>query len=64
MITLVLTVDADQGVSLDMPPFGEALGRFSIVDFEPSEHPADDGGTHAEQRYTLQAPMSGRQRLP
>ena len=47
-----------------MPQFGEALGRFSILDFAPRRETAADGGTVERQRYTLQAPMSGRLRIP
>jgi hypothetical protein len=63
-ITLTLEVNAEPGVTVEMPDFGEALGRFTIVEFTPSTKRRDDGGTTAEQRYTLQAPMSGRQRIP
>ncbi|MDE0422380.1 MAG: hypothetical protein OXK76_16060 [Gammaproteobacteria bacterium] len=62
---LVLTLDvvAKTGVTLEMPAFGEALGRFAIVDFTPREEGVADG-VRMSQRYTLQAPMSGRQRIP
>jgi hypothetical protein len=63
-LTLTLTVEAQADVTVEMPVFGEALGRFSIVDFTPRERAEPDGRTVASQRYTLQAPMSGRQRIP
>lgn len=63
-LTLTLTVEAEKGVVVEMPAFGEALGRFSIVDFTPRRQTAVDGSTIASQRYTLQAPMSGTQRVP
>ncbi len=63
-ITLTLTVTAAAGVEVDMPGFGEALGRFTIVDFTPRTRTLKDGGTEQSQRYTLQAPMSGDQRIP
>jgi hypothetical protein len=63
-LTLTLTVEAEPGVTVEMPAFGEALGRFSIVDFTPRERTEPDGHTVASQRYTLQAPMSGKQRVP
>src|SRR5688572_15481684 len=63
-ITLTLRVDAEPGVTVEMPDFGEALGRFTIIEFTPTTTRRADGGTTAEQRYTLQAPMSGRQRIP
>lgn len=63
-LTLTLTVEADEDVTVGMPSFGEALGRFSIVDFTPREETRPDGVWVASQRYTLQPPMSGRQRIP
>ena len=63
-LTLTLTVEAQPNVTVEMPAFGEALGRFSIVDFTPRERTEPDGRSVHSQRYTLQAPMSGRQRIP
>lgn len=63
-LSLTLTVEAAAGVTVEMPAFGEALGRFSILDFTPRREVAADGATRHAQRYTLQAPMSGRQRIP
>ena len=63
-LTLELTVAAEPGVIVEMPEFGEALGRFSILDFAPRRSMDADGATVERQRYTLQAPMSGRQRIP
>ena len=63
-LVLTLTVTAEPGVTVEMPAFGEALGRFTIADFTPRESVTADGGTIQSQRYTLQAPMSGRQRIP
>ena len=63
-ITLELVVEAEAGVEVIMPPFGDQLGRFHIVDFVPATVGSPDGATLASQRYTLDAPMSGRQRIP
>ncbi|WP_428268527.1 hypothetical protein [Haliangium sp.] len=63
-LTLELEVSAKPGVSVEMPAFGEALGRFHIVQFVPRQRIEADGTTVASQTYTLQAPMSGRQRIP
>lgn len=68
-LTLTLTVEAEPGVEVELPAFGEALGRFSIIDFTPrrEQAPSREGGapkTIWSQRYTLQAAMSGRQRIP
>ena len=62
-ITVQLEVTAEPGVTVEMPDFGQALGRFSITRFVPRES-ARDGKWVATQTYTLQAPMSGRQRIP
>jgi hypothetical protein len=63
-LTLSLQVEAEAGVDVEMPAFGEALGRFEIVQFVPREQRGADGKLVASQTYTLQAPMSGRQRIP
>ena len=34
---LQITVEADTGIEIEMPPFGEALGRLTIVDFTPKQ---------------------------
>ena len=62
-LVLTLEVVAKTGVVIEMPAFGEALGRYAIIDFTPREETIDDG-VRMSQRYTLQAPMSGRQRIP
>lgn len=62
-LVLTLEVVAKTGVVVEMPAFGEALGRFAIIDFTPREEATGDG-VRMSQRYTLQAPMSGRQRIP
>lgn len=63
-LTLALEVQAKPAVTVEMPAFGEALGRFSIVDFTPRQQIHPDGSQTRSQTYTLQAPMSGRQRIP
>ena len=63
-LRLSLVVQADAGVVVDMPAFGDALGRFAIVDYAPREEATADGGMRFSQHYTLQSPMSGRQRIP
>ena len=63
-LVLTLTVQAEANVAVHMPAFGDALGRFDILDFTPREEVAEDGGQLKSQRYTLQAPMSGPQRIP
>jgi type II secretory pathway pseudopilin PulG len=63
-IHLEIEALAEEGVELLMPEFGEALDRFLILDFAPSEGIAEDGRTRSLQRYTLQPPMSGPQSVP
>ena len=63
-LTLLVTVEAQAGVRVEMPPFGDALGRFSIASFTPRSETAPDGSSRHSQRYVLEAPMSGRQRVP
>lgn len=64
ILTLSLRVTAKPGVAVEMPPFGEALGRFTVVKYQPRTETSDDGSTVHEQIYTLQPPGSGRQRIP
>lgn len=63
IIHLELQVTAAEGWSVEMPPFGEALGRFQIVDFEPSEDITADPAVFT-QKYRLQAHHSGKQQIP
>jgi len=66
-IYLRLEIEAPDGVSVDAP-FQEAgdqrLGRFKVVGFQrDNQRPATGGQLHV-QTYTLEAPSSGRQRIP
>ena len=63
-VTLTLTVHAPNQVTVHMPAFGEQLGRFSIVEFKPSQKLEEDGSTTQIQAYTLDLPMSGKLRIP
>jgi hypothetical protein len=63
-LTLTIEVQAEKGVELLMPEFGEALETFSIVDFVPRETIDDQGRTIATQKYRLQPPMSGAHAIP
>ena len=64
VLTLTLEVEAEDGIALELPPFGEALGRFSVLKFTPRRDRKPDGKEVHAQTYTLQAPGSGRQRIP
>ena len=63
-ITLIVEVEASESLVVKMPPFGEALGRFQIVNFQPQQGTLDDGKRKYHQQYNLQAPMSGLQKIP
>ncbi len=63
-LNLELEVWAEPDVELLMPEFGEALDRFSIIDFTHSESADDEGGTISRQRYTLAPSRSGAQVIP
>ena len=64
LMVLTLSVAAQPGVRVEMPSFGDALGRFTIVDFTPRTETGEGGASRSVQRYTLQATMSGRHRVP
>ena len=62
-----LEIDSPSGVDIDAP-FQEAgdqrLGRFRVVGFTRDSRRMSDGGQRHEQTYTLEAPASGRHRVP
>jgi hypothetical protein len=64
VVELRIEVRAEAGVEVLMPEFGEALGRFEIVDFAPSREQDDTGGSIARQKYRLQPAHSGVQTIP
>lgn len=62
-----LEIEAPAGISIDAP-FQEAgdqrLGRFRVVGFTRDTERQPSGGQLQQQTYTLEAPSSGRQRIP
>jgi hypothetical protein len=64
VVQLDIDVRAQPGVEVLMPEFGEALGRFEIVDFAPTRKQAEDGGSIEHQTYRLQPAHSGSQSIP
>jgi len=62
-----LEIDSPVGISIDAP-YQEAgdqrLGRFRVVGFVRDTQRKPDGGQIQEQTYTLEAPSSGRHRIP
>jgi len=63
-IFLTLEATTCAGVELCMPDFGDALGRFDVISFAPSDDELPDGGQRVTQRYELAPPMSGLQSIP
>ena len=63
-VTLELHVIADKDVELLMPQFGEALERFSILDFTTDEQIDSENRTRIVQIYELQPLRSGKQSIP
>jgi hypothetical protein len=53
-------------VTIDAPfqEAGQRLGRFSVIDFAHGTTRKPDGGQLQAQTYKLEAPSSGRQRIP
>jgi hypothetical protein len=66
-IYLRLDIDAQTGTTVDAP-FQEAgdarLGRFHVTGFTRDAKRNADGSQHLQQTYTLEAPGSGKQRIP
>ncbi|HET9991348.1 MAG TPA: hypothetical protein VFQ65_22610, partial [Kofleriaceae bacterium] len=62
-----LDIEAAAGATVDAP-FQEAgdarLGRFHVAAFSRDAKRNADGSQHLEQLYTLDAPASGKQRIP
>ncbi|HUJ60598.1 MAG TPA: hypothetical protein VLX92_18985 [Kofleriaceae bacterium] len=66
-IYLRLDVTAPPGIRVDAP-FQEAgdqrMGRFRVVGFTRDSERSEGSGQHQVQTYTLEAPSSGKQRIP
>ena len=63
-ITLEIRVEAEPQVEVLMPEFGEALNRYTILNFVPRQRIDDSGKTVLTQLYTLQPYLSGPQAIP
>ena len=63
-ILLHLKVEAEAGVEVLMPEFGQSLDRFQIVDFSGGDKVGVDGGIVSAQRYTLESLRSGTSHIP
>ncbi len=56
---LTVTVTHDQGVQIEKPLFGAAIGDFAIVNMEEKAQALEDGREQLQQTFTLQAPKKG-----
>lgn len=63
-IYLRLTIETRPGATASAPFDHEALGRFRVVHWTPSSARRDDGTMVETQTYTLEAPGSGKFRVP
>jgi hypothetical protein len=57
---LILTIEYEQGVKVEKPPFGESLGEFVIRDFREPMPKVRDKREIIEQIYTLEPMETGR----
>ncbi len=63
-IYLELTIVAQPGVMVAAPFESERLGRFVVAGWSHETSRRDDGAAIEVQHYTLQAPGSGKHRIP
>lgn len=63
-IHLELTIEAQPGALVAAPFESERLGRFTVAGWNHETRRRDDGVSIEVQRYTLQAPGSGKHRVP
>jgi hypothetical protein len=63
-VILTVRVVAEKDVEVLMPEFGEALDRFSILDFTPRQTIDDQGRILQSQSYRLQPSFSGKHTIP
>lgn len=56
---LTLTVTAEDGVDVEMPPFGQSMGEFVIRDFHEPNPRVSDGKQVLQQVYTLEPLIAG-----
>lgn len=63
-LNLELRIEAAPGVTVAAPFEDEGLGRFHAIGWTHDTTRRDDGGTIEVQRYALEAPGSGKHRIP
>ncbi|MBN1344641.1 MAG: DUF4381 family protein [Phycisphaerae bacterium] len=61
---VTITVEAEDGVDVEMPHFGESLGAFAIRDFhETSARPIEGGKRRWTQQYEIDCDLSGKYKV-
>lgn len=63
-VTVQLEVDAEPGVSVDLPFQEAGVGRFRVEHYDRETRREANGHAVQVQTYTLVAPSSGRHRVP
>ena len=61
--TLTLTIDHEEGVTVEKPQFGTSIGRFTIRDLREPLPKTNNGRVLVEQIYTLEPTEAGRLRI-
>jgi len=61
--TLTLTIDCEQGIRIEKPPFGDAVGAFIIRDFREPLPEIKDNREIVRQVYTLEPTSAGPQQI-
>ena len=60
---LTLTIDSEEGVAVEKPPFGSTLGGFTIRNFREPLPKISNGREVIQQIYTLEPTETGRLRI-
>jgi hypothetical protein len=61
--TLTLTIDHEEGVTVEKPQFGTSIGKFTIRDVREPLPKTSDGRVILQQVYTLEPTEAGRERI-
>jgi hypothetical protein len=61
--TLTLTLDYEEGVTVEKPLFGVSIGKFTIRDLREPLPKTDNGRVILQQIYTLEPTEAGRLRI-
>jgi hypothetical protein len=61
--TLTLTIDYEEGVTVEKPQFGTSIGKFTISDLREPLSKTNNGRVIVQQLYTLEPTEVGRLRI-